>query len=443
KPPYHTHCPGPLSLDTATVLVLNTVLNKLVKKIKKPRLSCHPSQNYAGPGDLECDACSGKKFRAVKSCLTCMISYCPTHLQPHFEIAAWKDHKLTNPVENLKEKICAKHQKSLEMFCEADGTCICVMCGETEHEGHKMVMLEMEKKEKLVSWVLCLMEKITKVVTGISESSLAETSRHPFEEEVKKAERVMERLEKEMKEQKKRDADLRELSETKEHNFPLHTQTRIFFCLLSDFCPLTLNWKMAQTHLFLSKGNKKVTCDKNRKNGYPSNPDNFSKLEQILCNEALTGTRCYWEVECTGESVEIGVTYNIEDIDYENYKDLIGYNDMSWCLWCFQSQYFACHDKMQTVIHSPYNPRIGVYLDWPAGSLSFYRVSLTMTLLHRFNTTFTKPLYPAFYLYHGTSVTISPSTVTSCPHKCKSSLCLQFGAKMNFIGWQGGQHFCQ
>uniref|UniRef100_A0A8C4TSF6 Uncharacterized protein n=1 Tax=Erpetoichthys calabaricus TaxID=27687 RepID=A0A8C4TSF6_ERPCA len=116
-------------------------------------------------------------FRAVKSCLTCMISYCPTHLQPHFEIAAWKDHKLTNPVENLKEKICAKHQKSLEMFCEADGTCICVMCGETEHEGHKMVMLEMEKKEKLVSWVLCLMEKITKVVTGISESSLAETSR--------------------------------------------------------------------------------------------------------------------------------------------------------------------------------------------------------------------------------------------------------------------------
>uniref|UniRef100_A0A8C4RPY9 Tripartite motif-containing protein 16-like n=1 Tax=Erpetoichthys calabaricus TaxID=27687 RepID=A0A8C4RPY9_ERPCA len=323
------------------------------------------AQLFASQDEMTCSLClealsdpvsilCGHSFchKSVKSCLTCMISYCPTHLQPHFEIAAWKDHKLTNPVENLKEKICAKHQKSLEMFCEADGTCICVMCGETEHEGHKMVMLEMEKKEKLVSW-------------------------------------------KEMKEQKKRDADLRELSETKEHNFPLHTQTRIFFCLLSDFCPLTLNWKMAQTHLFLSKGNKKVTCDKNRKNGYPSNPDNFSKLEQILCNEALTGTRCYWEVECTGESVEIGVTYNIEDIDYENYKDLIGYNDMSWCLWCFQSQYFACHDKMQTVIHSPYNPRIGVYLDWPAGSLSFYRVSLTMTLLHRFNTTFTKPLYPA------------------------------------------------
>uniref|UniRef100_A0A8C4TC20 Tripartite motif-containing protein 16-like n=1 Tax=Erpetoichthys calabaricus TaxID=27687 RepID=A0A8C4TC20_ERPCA len=250
------------------------------------------------------------------------------------------------------QKICAKHQKSLEMFCEADGTCICVMCSETEHEGHKMVMIR---------------EQVTREV---------------------KAERVMERLEKEMKEQKKRDADLRELSETKEHNCILQVRRHFIGYLIR------LGW------------NKKVTCDKNRKNGYPSNPDNFSKLEQILCNEALTGTHCYWEVECTGESVEIGVTYNIEDIDYENFKDLLGYNDMSWCLWCFRSQYFACHDKMQTVIHSPYSPRIGVYLDWPAGSLSFYRVSLTMTLLHRFNTTFTKPLYPVFYLYHGTSVKI-------------------------------------
>uniref|UniRef100_A0A8C4RN54 Tripartite motif-containing protein 16-like n=1 Tax=Erpetoichthys calabaricus TaxID=27687 RepID=A0A8C4RN54_ERPCA len=390
------------------------------------------AQLFASQDEMTCSLClealsdpvsilCGHSF--CHKCLTdywdqrqeCSCPQCGRTFTTRLKLLRNTDHKLTNPVENLKEKICAKHQKSLEMFCEADGTCICVMCGETEHEGHKMVMLEMEKKEKLVSWVLCLMEKITKVVTGISESSLAETSRHPFEESkcplwhflcdfgLQKNKlycivSIQISVQNEVGEHEKSFTDL--------ICFPLHTQTRIFFCLLSDFCPLTLNWKMAQTHLFLSKGNKKVTCDKNRKNGYPSNPDNFSKLEQILCNEALTGTRCYWEVECTGESVEIGVTYNIEDIDYENYKDLIGYNDMSWCLWCFQSQYFACHDKMQTVIHSPYNPRIGVYLDWPAGSLSFYRVSLTMTLLHRFNTTFTKPLYPAFYLYHGTSVTI-------------------------------------
>uniref|UniRef100_A0A8C4TGC9 Uncharacterized protein n=1 Tax=Erpetoichthys calabaricus TaxID=27687 RepID=A0A8C4TGC9_ERPCA len=124
------------------------------------------AQLFASQDEMTCSLClealsdpvsilCGHSFchKSVKSCLTCMISYCPTHLQPHFEIAAWNDHKLTNPVENLKKKICAKHQKSLEMFCEADGTCICVMCSETEHEGHKMVMLEMEKKEKRVSWV--------------------------------------------------------------------------------------------------------------------------------------------------------------------------------------------------------------------------------------------------------------------------------------------------
>ncbi|KAG2468485.1 DCTN2 protein, partial [Polypterus senegalus] len=91
-------------------------MNELVKKIKKQRLSPHASQNYTSPKDVECDACTGMKFKAVKSCLTCMASYCPTHLQPHFEITAWKDHKLTDPDENLKLKLCVKHQKSLEIF---------------------------------------------------------------------------------------------------------------------------------------------------------------------------------------------------------------------------------------------------------------------------------------------------------------------------------------
>ncbi|XP_051777713.1 E3 ubiquitin/ISG15 ligase TRIM25-like [Erpetoichthys calabaricus] len=126
----------------------NTVLNEIIKKIKKLRLSPRPSQSYASPGDVECDTCTGKKFRAVKSCLTCMISFCQTHLQPHFEIAAWKDHKLTDPVRNLKEEICAKHHMSLEIFCKTDETCICVMCVVNGHSGHKTVELETEREEK-------------------------------------------------------------------------------------------------------------------------------------------------------------------------------------------------------------------------------------------------------------------------------------------------------
>uniref|UniRef100_A0A8C4RHS6 E3 ubiquitin/ISG15 ligase TRIM25-like n=1 Tax=Erpetoichthys calabaricus TaxID=27687 RepID=A0A8C4RHS6_ERPCA len=140
------------TFTTRPELNRNTLLNEVIKKLKKMALS-PPSKNYAGPGDVECDACTGMKLRAMKSCLTCPASYCQTHLQPHFEIAAWKDHKLVDPDGNLKEKLCVKHQKSLEIFCKTDDTCICTMCGVTEHNGHKMVKLETEKEEKEVSGV--------------------------------------------------------------------------------------------------------------------------------------------------------------------------------------------------------------------------------------------------------------------------------------------------
>ncbi|KAG2456584.1 TRI25 ligase, partial [Polypterus senegalus] len=134
----------------------NTVLNEIVEKLKKTGLSS--SQKYAGPGDVECDFCTGKKFRAVKSCLTCLASFCQPHLQPHYEGAAWKDHKLVDPDGNLKRKLCAKHQESLKIFCKTDDSCICMMCVVTEHRGHEIVELETEREEKEVSGIWCLIE---------------------------------------------------------------------------------------------------------------------------------------------------------------------------------------------------------------------------------------------------------------------------------------------
>uniref|UniRef100_A0A8C4SST5 E3 ubiquitin/ISG15 ligase TRIM25-like n=1 Tax=Erpetoichthys calabaricus TaxID=27687 RepID=A0A8C4SST5_ERPCA len=129
----------------------NTLLNEVIKKLTKTTISpppAPPSQNYAGLGDVQCDACTGKKFRAVKSCLTCMASYCQTHLQPHLEGDALKHHKLIDPDGNMKEKFCEKHHKSLEMFCKTDDLCICMMCVVTGHKNHEMVELEMEREEK-------------------------------------------------------------------------------------------------------------------------------------------------------------------------------------------------------------------------------------------------------------------------------------------------------
>uniref|UniRef100_A0A8C4SV74 E3 ubiquitin/ISG15 ligase TRIM25-like n=1 Tax=Erpetoichthys calabaricus TaxID=27687 RepID=A0A8C4SV74_ERPCA len=133
---------------TRPELSRNSLLNEVIKKFKKQRLSPPLSMNYAGPGDMECDFCTGKKFRAVKSCLTCMASFCQTHLQPHCEGAAWKGHKLVGPDGNLKEMLCVIHQKSLEIFCKTDDSCICMMCVVTGHIGHRIVELETEREEK-------------------------------------------------------------------------------------------------------------------------------------------------------------------------------------------------------------------------------------------------------------------------------------------------------
>ncbi|XP_039598644.1 tripartite motif-containing protein 16-like [Polypterus senegalus] len=182
---------------------------------------------------------------------------------------------------------------------------------------------------------------------------------------------------------------------------------------LSDFCPLTLDINTANRDLHLSEGYKKVTSE-GTVTEYPDHPDRFEFWPQVLCREALTGTRCYWEVECSGESVVIGVAY--KGLSRKGRVDEcgLGGNDKSWSLWWSLSQYSVWHNNKQTVISAPSSPRIGVYLDWPAGSLSFYSVSHTMTLLHRFNTSFTEPLYPGFYVDPDCSVTICH--LTPCDH---------------------------
>uniref|UniRef100_A0A8C4SY18 B30.2/SPRY domain-containing protein n=1 Tax=Erpetoichthys calabaricus TaxID=27687 RepID=A0A8C4SY18_ERPCA len=181
-----------------------------------------------------------------------------------------------------------------------------------------------------------------------------------------------------------------------------------YFIYTPYFCPLTLDINTAHRDLRLSEGNKKVTREET-KTEYPDHPDRFKCWSQILCREAVTGIRCYWEVECSGDNLMIGVA--CKGLSRKGGREcVLGYNDKSWSLLWFHFQYSVWHNDKETVISAPYSPRIGVYLDWPAGSLSFYSVSHTMTLLHRFNTSFTEPLYPGFWLNLNCSVTISHLT---------------------------------
>ncbi|XP_050957290.1 LOW QUALITY PROTEIN: NLR family CARD domain-containing protein 3-like [Labeo rohita] len=163
-------------------------------------------------------------------------------------------------------------------------------------------------------------------------------------------------------------------------------------------CDLTLDPNTAHNQLILTERNRKATHVEDHQ-PYPEHPDRFEQHEQVLCREILTG-RCYWEVEWSGWSY-IAVTY--KEINRKGGSESwFGYNEKSWSLYCTDDRYFAWHDNKKTDIPAPSSStRVGVYLDWSAGILSYFSVTDTHTLthIHTFNTTFTEPLYAGFRVF--------------------------------------------
>ncbi|XP_070958766.1 NLR family CARD domain-containing protein 3-like isoform X1 [Oncorhynchus clarkii lewisi] len=162
-------------------------------------------------------------------------------------------------------------------------------------------------------------------------------------------------------------------------------------------CDLTLDLNTAHRLLFLSEENRKVTRSRETQ-PYPDHQERFEFWQQVLCRDGLTG-RCYWEVEGSGGLADIGVTYKGISRRGRGNDCVIGSNDKSWSLFFSDKSYNARHNNVHITSDVPPSSshRVGVYLDWPAGTLSFYRVSSdTLTHLYTFYTTFTEPLYPAF-----------------------------------------------
>ncbi|XP_030636227.1 NACHT, LRR and PYD domains-containing protein 3-like, partial [Chanos chanos] len=166
-------------------------------------------------------------------------------------------------------------------------------------------------------------------------------------------------------------------------------------------CDLTLDPDTVNPDLSLSEGNRKVThVEENQ--SYPDHPERFDNWSQVMCRESLTG-RCYWETERSGGAF-ISVTYKGIRRKGDSVDCVFGHNENSWSLWCSGNSYTARHSNQETVIPAPpsHTHRVGVYLDWSSGTVSFYNVSSdthTLTHIHTFRSTFTEPLYAGFYVY--------------------------------------------
>ncbi|KAJ3595344.1 hypothetical protein NHX12_004648 [Muraenolepis orangiensis] len=138
----------------------NTMLADVVERFRNtgllqtttttdPTTAAQQPDSLAGPDDVECDVCTGReKNKAVRSCLVCLASYCEAHLQPHYESAAFKKHRLVAALGALRETLCPQHDKLLEVYCRTDRQCICYLCLTGEHKGHDTVLAETEILEK-------------------------------------------------------------------------------------------------------------------------------------------------------------------------------------------------------------------------------------------------------------------------------------------------------
>ncbi|XP_061573377.1 NLR family CARD domain-containing protein 3-like [Cololabis saira] len=162
-------------------------------------------------------------------------------------------------------------------------------------------------------------------------------------------------------------------------------------------CQLTINTNTVNNNIKLSDNNRKMThVDEGQ--SYPDHPDRFDVWDQLLCREVLTG-RCYWEVQSRGD-VSVSVSYRRIRRKGSSKDCLFGGNNCSWSLFCsHDGQYRVYHNKRVTCCSSSssVSDRLAVYVDVPAGTLSFYSVSSDRLIhLHTFNTTFTAPLYPGF-----------------------------------------------
>ncbi|XP_074505804.1 E3 ubiquitin-protein ligase TRIM39-like [Sebastes fasciatus] len=142
----------------------------------------------AEPGEVPCDICLVPKLKAQKTCLVCLASYCRPHLEPHERAAALKKHQLIDPVSNLEDRVCKKHDKVFELFCLDDEMCVCYMCLKDVHGAHEAVPLEHAFRERKVQLVYVTSE--IKMMENTKSRSLKEI-KYFVEQSKKESEKEM------------------------------------------------------------------------------------------------------------------------------------------------------------------------------------------------------------------------------------------------------------
>ncbi|XP_026120393.1 E3 ubiquitin-protein ligase TRIM39-like [Carassius auratus] len=449
-------------------LKINTTLRELVDHCKKKS----PEETT----EVLCDFCEERKLKALKSCLVCQSSYCETHLEPHLRVAGLKKHKLMDPVSNLEDYICQKHERPLDLFCRDDQTCVCSICSVKDHKNHNTVPIEEESQEKKTELmktqkdVQLMIQNRIKKIQEIKHSAevrkrntekekavrvelftdlIRSIERHQtellemMEEQQKAAEKqeqeLIEELEQEITELKMRNTELEQLSHTEDHlhllqihsslcssrntrNWPeismkthesLETLRRALTQLkdtIDEKLTLTvsteLKWMQqyavdvtldpdtAHPNLILSDDGKQVT-DGDITQKLPDKPERFDTCPCVLGKEGFSSGRFYFEVQVKGKTKwDLGVVR--ESINRKG-DIILRPRDGYWTVILLNGdEYKACAGPSVSLSLRVKPQRVGVFVDYEEGLVSFYDVESSSHIYSFTAQSFTEKLYPFF-----------------------------------------------
>ncbi|XP_044198404.1 E3 ubiquitin-protein ligase TRIM21-like [Thunnus albacares] len=469
---------------TRPELHVNTFISEMVSQFRQEAQqkasSSSSEQQAAKPGEVPCDVCAGTKLKALKSCLVCLASYCETHLEPHLTASRLKRHQLMDPVENLEDRMCMKHDKPLELFCKTDQTCVCMLCSVLNHKTHEFVPLKEEyegKKAELGKTEAEIQQMIQKrrlkieemkrsinfskgnadrekaegvqVFTALMEfverslNELIETIEEKQRTTEKQAEDFIKELEQEISELKKRSSEVKQLSRSEDHlhllqNFPslkaapptkdwtevsvrpssyegtvVRAVTQLEETLSKEMKKLlaevelkrvqqyavdvTLDPDTANPHLILSDDGKQVNHGNVKKN-LPDNPERFTRYVDVLGKQSFSSGRFYFEVQVKGKTDwDLGVAR--ESINRKGVIKLrpqYGY----WTIWLRNGNEYKAGNDPPVILSLKSQPqKVGVFVDYEEGLVSFYDVDAAALIYSFTGCSFTEKLYPYFCPY--------------------------------------------
>nr|XP_055075343.1 E3 ubiquitin-protein ligase TRIM39-like [Misgurnus anguillicaudatus] len=470
---YYFSCPNcKETFKQRPKLQINTTLRNLVDEHKKKTAKKQP--------EVLCDICEKVKLKSVKSCLMCQSSYCEIHLEPHRRVTGLKKHKLINPVNNLLDYICQKHERPLECFCRDDQTYVCLSCTDGDHKNHNTVTLEEESNEKKIELLKTqtdVQQKIQERIEKIQDiKHLAELRRRHTEKDkaasvkiftdlIRSIERsqsdLMKMMEEKQKAAEKQDEDLikdlkQEITELKRRNTELEKITNTedhlhIIQIYSSLCkPLnyknwpeismkshlsveemrisvsqlqkTLNEKLSQAVLKkMQQYAVDVTLDPDTANTYltlfnnnkqvrdgdiwhkvwalwmssPDIPKRFDTSVHVLGKQGFLSGRFYYEVQVKGKTAWIlGVAR--ESVNRKGLITLTPANGF-WTVCVRNENQYTAFGRSSLPLCVKVKPqKVGVYVDYEEGLVSFYNVESGSHIYSFTDQSFTGKLYPYF-----------------------------------------------